>query len=99
MSGYCNCRNLSLGCRGPIHRKTRISGATFDRWKATFGGMDLSDAKAVEAVADENSKPKILLIEPVVNIATKKTFDAQSLQRNRRLEESSAALHSDLHIF
>ncbi len=37
-------------------RRHGISEATFYNWKAKFGGMDVSDAKRLRALEDENGK-------------------------------------------
>ena len=37
-------------------REHGISTATFYKWKAKFGGMDLSDAKRLKVLEDENRK-------------------------------------------
>lgn len=39
-------------------RKHGISPATFYNWKAKFGGMDVSDAKRLRHLEDENAKLK-----------------------------------------
>ena len=45
-----------------ICRKYRISSATFYKWRAKYGGLDVSDAKR-KALEDENAKLKKLLAE------------------------------------
>lgn len=55
-----------------VCRKHGISGATFYKWKAKFGGMDVSDAKRLKAVEDENRRLKKLLAEQVMDNATLK---------------------------
>src|SRR5512133_2688386 len=42
-------------------RKHGISTATFYAWKAKFGGMDVSEAKRLKSLEDENAKLKRLL--------------------------------------
>ena len=42
-------------------RKHGMSSATFYGWKAKFGGMDVSDAKRLKVLEDENAKLKRLL--------------------------------------
>ena len=42
-----------------------ISSATFYKWKAKFGGMDVSDARKLKALEDENAKLKKLLAEQI----------------------------------
>ena len=44
-----------------VCRKHGISSATFYKWKAKFGGLDVSDAKRLKALEDENAKLKKLL--------------------------------------
>jgi putative transposase len=53
-------------------RKHGISDATFYKWRAKYGGMDVSDAKKLKALEDENSKLKRLLAESVMDNATLK---------------------------
>ncbi len=44
-----------------VCRKHGISSATFYAWKAKFGGMDVSEAKRLKALEDDNTKLKRLL--------------------------------------
>ena len=44
-------------------RKYGISSATFYKWKAKYGGLEVSDAKRLKALEDENAKLKRLLAE------------------------------------
>ena len=46
-----------------VCRRHGISNATFYKWKAKFGGMDVSDAKKLRALEAENAKLKKLLAE------------------------------------
>ena len=46
-----------------LARKHGISAATLYNWKAKYGGMDVSDAKRLRALEDENRKLKKLLAE------------------------------------
>lgn len=55
-----------------VCRKHGISGATFYKWKAKFGGMEVSEAKRLKALEDENRKLKKLLAEQVMDNATLK---------------------------
>jgi putative transposase len=47
-----------------VCRKHGISGATCYKWKAKYGGLDVSDAKRLKALTDENAKLKKLLAGP-----------------------------------
>ena len=41
-----------------VCRKYGISSASFYKYKAKFGGLDLSDARKLKALEDENAKLK-----------------------------------------
>jgi len=43
------------------------SGATFHKWKANYGGLDVSDAKWLKALEDENAKLKRLLADAMLD--------------------------------
>ena len=60
-----------------VCRKHGISGATFYKWKAKYGGMDVSDARRLKALEDENSKLKKLLAETVLDNAILKDIAAK----------------------
>lgn len=51
-----------------ICRHHGISDATFYNWKAKYGGMELSDAKRLRAVEDENRKLKRMYAEQGLEI-------------------------------
>lgn len=53
-------------------RKQGISAATFYNWKAKFGGMDVSEAKRLRALEDENAKLKRLLADAMLDQAALK---------------------------
>jgi putative transposase len=42
-------------------RKHGISEQTLYRWKAKFGGMDVSEAKRLRALEDENRRLKLMV--------------------------------------
>jgi putative transposase len=42
-------------------RRHGMSSATYYAWKAKFGGLEVSDAKRLRALDDENARPKRLL--------------------------------------
>ena len=52
-----------------VCRKHGVSGATFYKWKAKYGGLDVSDAKRLKALEDENAKLKRLLAEVMLDNA------------------------------
>ncbi len=44
-------------------RRGGCSDATFYKWRATYGGMDVSEAKRLRELESENAKLKRLLAE------------------------------------
>lgn len=50
-------------------RKHGISEATFYNWKAKYGGMEVSEAKRLKTLEDENAKLKKLLAEQMLDVA------------------------------
>ena len=44
-------------------RKHGITEQTFYRWRAKYGGMDVSDAKKLRALEDENRRLKHLVAD------------------------------------
>lgn len=53
-------------------RRHGISGGSFYKWKAKFGGMDVSDARKLKALEDENRRLKKLLAEQMLDNAALK---------------------------
>jgi putative transposase len=53
-------------------RRHGISSATFYAWKAKFGGMDVSDAKRLKSLEEENGRLKRLLAESLLDQAALK---------------------------
>lgn len=52
-----------------VCRKHGISTASFYKYKSKFGGMDVSDARKLKALEDENAKLKKLLAEQMLDNA------------------------------
>ncbi len=50
-----------------VCRRHGISGATFYKYKAKFGGLEVSEARRLRALEDENAKLKKLLPEAMLN--------------------------------
>jgi putative transposase len=69
-----------------VCRKHGISAATFYKFKAKFGGMEVSDARRLKALEDENARLKKLLAEQMLDnailkdVAAKNVWSAPSLQ-------------------
>src|SRR5215471_13776781 len=60
-----------------VCRKHGISGATLYKWKAKYGGLDVSDAKRLKALEDENAKLKKLLAETMLDNAILKDINSR----------------------
>ncbi len=48
-------------------RKHGVSSASLYKWKARYGGMDVSEAKKLRALEDENAKLKRLLADAMLD--------------------------------
>ena len=52
-----------------VCRKHGVSDATFYKWKAKYGGMEVSDARRLKVLEQENAKLKKLLAEAMLDNA------------------------------
>ena len=53
-------------------RKHGVSSPTFYKWKAKYGGLDVSEARRLKALEDENAKLKRILADAMLdNVALK----------------------------
>ena len=52
-----------------LARKHGVSEATLYNWKAKYGGMDVSEAKRLKQLEDENARLKKLLAEQMLDAA------------------------------
>jgi putative transposase len=55
-----------------VCRKHGISGTTFFKWKAKFGGLDVSDARKLKVLESENGRLKKLLADAMLDNAVLK---------------------------
>ena len=60
-----------------VCRKHGISDATFYKWKAKYGGMEVSEAKRLKALEDENARLKKLLAEAMLDNAVLKEISSK----------------------
>jgi putative transposase len=72
-----------------VCRKYGVSEATFYKWKAKYGGMEVSDARRLKALTDENARLKKLLAEAMLDNAMlrdgpQENGDARRQTRSRR---------------
>ena len=51
-------------------RKHGISDATLYAWRSKYGGMEVSDARKLKTLDDENRRLKKLLAESMLDVAT-----------------------------
>ena len=55
-----------------VCRRHGISSATFYKWKAKYGGLDVSEARRLKSLEDENRRLKKLLAESMLDNAARK---------------------------
>ncbi len=60
-----------------VCRRHGVSSATFYKWKAKFGGLEVSEAKRLRQLEDENAKLKKLLAETMLDNAMLKEISAK----------------------
>ena len=61
-----------------VCRKHGISDSTFYKWRARFGGMEISDARKLKALEEENRRLKKLLADTMLDAATLKEMLAKN---------------------
>ena len=64
-----------------VCRRHGVSGATFYKWKAKFGGLEVSEAKRLRQLEDENAKLKKLLAEAMLDNAMLKEITVKKWYR------------------
>jgi putative transposase len=77
-------------------RRHGISSATFYKWKSKFGGLEISEAKRLRAVEDENTKLKKLLAEAMLDNAVLTRRAAQPMiwrQKNGDAQRQAGSRH------
>ncbi|GGC91309.1 transposase [Chelatococcus reniformis] len=55
-----------------VCRKHGVSSATFYKWKAKFGGLDVSEARRLKGLEDENGRLKRMLADAMLDNAALK---------------------------
>ena len=55
-----------------VCRKHGVSDATFYKWRSRYGGMEVSDARRLKALEEENRRLKKLLAETILDASTLK---------------------------
>ena len=55
-----------------VCRKHGVSSATFYKWKAKFGGLDVSDVRRLKGLEDENGRLERMLADAMLDNAALK---------------------------
>ena len=75
-----------------VCHKHGVSSATFYKWKAKYGGLEVSDARRLRALEDENGRLKRMLADAVLdNVALQQADSARcrSASSDRRAASRS----------
>ena len=76
-----------------LWRKHGISDATFYTWRSKYGGMDVSDARRLKGLEEENAKLKRLLAESMLDVSHRPLL----LPVQRRVRRQLGAVVADHH--
>jgi hypothetical protein len=74
-----------------LARKHAISEATLYNWKARFGGMEVSEAKRLKQLEDENAKLKKLLAEQMLDVAAMRELLSKNGRARRQARSGRAS--------
>ena len=66
-----------------VCRKHGISSATFYKWKSKYGGLEVSDARRLKTLEEENARLKRLLAEAMLDNAILKDVAARNCDARR----------------
>jgi putative transposase len=77
-SGCCGSRRPERGPRRSVCRRHGISTTAFYKWKARYGGLEVSEARRLKALEDENRRLKKLLAEAMLDVAALKDLLAKN---------------------
>ena len=61
-----------------VCREHGISSATFYKWKAKFGGLEVSDARRLKALEEENARLKRIVADQTLDIVAMKDLLAKN---------------------
>ncbi len=74
-----------------LARKHGISEATLYNWKAKYGGMDVSEAKRLKQLEDENAKLKKLLADQMLEASALRELLAKNSRARRKARSCRAS--------
>lgn len=60
-----------------VVRRLGVTEQTYYRWKAKYGGMEVSDAKKLKALEDENRRLKQMVADQALDIQALKAVVAK----------------------
>lgn len=60
-----------------VCRRHGIGSATFYKWKAKYGGLEVSDARRLRSLEEENARLKRLLADAMLDNAMLKEISAK----------------------
>jgi putative transposase len=73
-------REHEAGAKTPdLCRRHGISDATFYKWKAKYGGLEVSEARRLKSLEDENRRLKKLLAESMLDNAALKDLPGKNV--------------------
>lgn len=61
-----------------LTRKHGITEGTYYRWKSKYGGMEVSDAKKLKGLEDENRRLKRLVADQALDIQILKDINSKN---------------------
>ena len=61
-----------------VLRKHGVSRSTYYKWKAKFGGMDVSEARRLKHLEDENRRLKKLVADQALDIQMLKEVNSKN---------------------
>lgn len=91
MIGNLKEHQAELEAKG-LRRKQGVSDAAFNRWRAKFGDMGVSDAKKLKALEAENAKLKKLLAEQMMDVSALKKLGKKPLRPGARRRAVDSAM-------
>ena len=72
-------KQLDLGAAmTDICRQNNISNTTIYKWKAKFGGMEVSDAKRLRGLEDENRKLKTIVADLTLDVQALRALSSKN---------------------
>jgi putative transposase len=81
--------------RADLARKHGVSEATLYNWKAKYGGMEVSEAKRLKALEDENAKLKKLLAEAMLDASALRELLSKNGRARRQARRCRASAGRD----